>query len=218
MKFNKFLALMMVLALSAILVACGSDEDADTSTDSSEGTKELNLVFASEPPSLHSGLATDTSSAAIIQNIFEGLMTLENGKPKPAAAESYEISEDLLTYTFKLRDAQWTNGDPVTANDFAFAWKWALDPVNVSQYASILYPIKGAEAFNTGSGSADDLGIKVIDEKTIEVTLEAPTPYFLELTAFKTMYPIHQATQEANPTWYAEAETIVSNGPFTLTE
>jgi len=218
MKFNKFLALMMVLALSAILVACGSDEDADTSTGSSEGTKELNLVFASEPPSLHSGLATDTSSSAIIQNIFEGLMTLENGKPIPAAAESYEISEDLLTYTFKLRDAQWTNGDPVTANDFAFAWKWALDPVNVSQYASILYPIKGAEAFNTGSGSADDLGIKVIDEKTIEVTLEAPTPYFLELTAFKTMYPIHQATQEANPTWYAEAETIVSNGPFTLTE
>lgn len=221
MKFNKFLTLMMVLVLSVVLAACGGDESADTSTDGSEDSnepKEINLVFSAEPPSLHPGLATDTTSSTVIQNTFEGLMTMENGEPKPAAAESYEISEDFLTYTFKLRDAQWTNGDPVTAEDFAYSWKWVLDPANLSEYASILYPIKGAEAFNLGSGSADDLGIKVIDEKTIEVTLEAPTPYFLELTAFKTMYPFHQATQEANASWYTEAESIVSNGPYTVTE
>jgi oligopeptide transport system substrate-binding protein len=224
MKFNKFLTLMMVLVLSVVLAACSGDDSSDSSTDGDKNTdgsgepKELNLVFSAEPPSLHPALATDTTSGTVIQNIFEGLMTMENGVPKEAAAESYEVSEDLLTYTFHLRDATWTNGDPVTAEDFAYSWKWALDPENLSEYASILYPIKGAEAYNLGEGSVDDLGVKVIDEKTIEVTLEAPTPYFLELTAFKTMYPVHQATQDAKGTWYAEAETIVSNGPYTLSE
>lgn len=222
---------MMVLVLSIVLAACGENEDTDTesSEPTTEGTseptteetsepKELNVLFGSEPPSLHPGLATDTTSGTVIQNIFEGLMTMENGVATEAAAESYEISEDLLTYTFKLRDAKWTNGDSVTAEDFAYSWRWALDPANASEYASILYPIKGAEAFNTGSGTVDALGIKVVDEKTIEVTLEVPTPYFLELTAFKTMYPIHQATQEASANWFAEADTIISNGPYTLTE
>ena len=167
MKFNKFLTLMMVLVLSVVLAACGGDDssDSDTSTDSEDKAKELNLVFASEPPSLHPGLATDTTSGAVIQNTFEGLMTMENGQATEAVAESYEVSDDLLTYTFKLRDAQWTNGDPVTAEDFAYSWKWALNPENLSEYASILYPIKGAEAFNLGEGSVDDLGIKVVDEK-----------------------------------------------------
>lgn len=220
MKFNKFLTLMMVLVLSVVLAACGGDDssDSDSSDSTDNGPKELNLVFASEPPSLHSALATDTTSGAVIQNVFEGLMTRKNGEITEAVAESYEVSEDLLTYTFKLRDSQWSNGDPVTAEDFAYSWKWALNPENASDYASILYPIKGAQAYNDAKGSVDDLGIKVIDEKTLEVTLEAPTPYFLELTAFKTMYPVHQATQEANPTWYTEADTIVSNGAYTITE
>ncbi len=220
-KHNKFLTLFMVLVLSVVLAACGASDEKTTNdegTTDEGGSKELNLLVASEPPSLHPGLATDTTSGVILQNTFEGLMTLVNGEPTEAAAESYKVSEDGLVYTFTLRDAKWSNGDPVTANDFAYAWTWVLDPENASEYSSILYPIKGAEAFNLGEGSAEDLGINVIDEKTIEVTLEAPTPYFLELTAFKTMYPIHQATQESNPTWYTEAETIVSNGPFTLTE
>ncbi|MEG0385184.1 MAG: peptide ABC transporter substrate-binding protein [Solibacillus sp.] len=233
MKFNKFLTLMMVLVLSIVLAACGGDDSKDEDA-SSEGTttdkgtesttekpsepKEINLLFGSEPPSLHPGLATDTTSSTMIQNIFEGLMSMENGEATVAAAESYEISDDLLTYTFKLRDAKWSNGDPVTAEDFAYSWKWVLDPANLSEYASILYPIKGAEAFHGGTGSADDLGIKVVDEKTIEVTLEVPTPYFLELTAFKTMYPFHKGTQEANANWFTEADAIVSNGAYDLTE
>src|SRR5690606_16760988 len=109
-----------------------------------------------------------------------------------------KISDDQLTYTFTLRDAKWSNGDTVTAEDFKYAWIFALTPENASEYASILYPIKGAQAFNEGKGSAEDVGIKVVDEKTLEVTLENPTPYFLELTAFKTYYPIHKATAEAN--------------------
>lgn len=221
MKFNKFLLLSIVLVLSLALAACGTDDKNSSGTDdkgSDNGPKELNLTFASEPPTLHPGLATDTTSGSVITNIFEGLMTMVDGKPVEAAAESYEVSEDLLTYTFKLRDAKWTNGDAVTAEDFEYAWLWALNPENASEYSSILYPIKGAEAYNLGKGSAEDVGINVVDEKTIEVTLEAPTPYFLELTAFKTMYPIHKASTEENPKWFAEADTIVSNGPFTLTD
>ena len=226
MKLNKFLMLFMVLTLAAVLAACGGDNaddsDSNSSDDSGEttegGTKELNLLVASEPPSLHPGLATDTTSGAILQNAFEGLMGLKDGEVIPAAAEEYKVSDDFLTYTFTLRDAKWSNGDPVTSEEFKYAWLWALNPENASEYASILYPIKGAKAYNDGTGSAEEVAINTPDEKTIEVTLEAPTEYFLELTAFKTMYPIHKATQEANPTWYSEAETFVSNGPYKLTE
>jgi len=220
MKKNNFLLLSLLLALSVVLAACnfGGSEEKNSSE---EGTsaKELNLVIASEPPSLHPQLATDSTSGAILQNVFEGLTTVKDGEIVNAAAENVEVSEDLLTYTFTLRDAKWSNGDAVTAEDFAYAWKFALNPANASEYASILYPIKGAQSYNLGEGSEEDLGIKVVDEKTLEVTLENPTPYFLELTAFKTYYPIHKATAEANETWYAEAgETYITNGPFTLAD
>lgn len=232
MKKNNFLVLMMLLLLSVVLVACnfggeeettdngGTTTDTDTTTDDgSGGDKELNLVIASEPPSLHPQLATDTTSSTIMSSTHEGLMTLENGEPVPGVAESYEMSDDQLTYTFTLRDAKWSNGEPVTAEDFAYAWEFALNPTNASEYASILYPIKGAEAYNLGtSTSFDEVGVKVIDSKTLEVTLESPTPYFLELTAFKTLYPIHKATAEANPKWYTEADTYVGNGAFVLSQ
>lgn len=220
MKKNKFLLLSLLLALSAVLAACnfGGSEESSTSEDGAEA-KELNLVIASEPPSLHPQLATDSTSNAILQNVFEGLTTIKDGEVINAMAEDVKTSEDLLTYTFTLKDAKWSNGDAVTADDFAYAWKFALNPENASEYASILYPIKGAEAYNSGEGTEEDLGINVIDEKTLEVTLENPTPYFLELTAFKTYFPIHKATAEANETWYAEAgDTYITNGPFTLAD
>lgn len=132
-------------------------------------------------------------------------------------AEKWDVSEDGLTYTFHLRDAKWTNGDPVVAGDFEYAWKWALNPENLSEYASVFYPIKGAEAYNTGAGSVDEVGIKAEDEKTLVVTLANPTAYFLELTAFKTYSPINQKVVEGKDDWYAEAgENYVTNGPYTL--
>ncbi|WP_431028084.1 peptide ABC transporter substrate-binding protein [Lysinibacillus sp. LZ02] len=227
MKWNKFLLLFMALTFAAILAACNSDgeETTDKEKETDDGTtteapaeKELNLLVASEPPSLHPQLATDTTSGLILQNIFEGLVTLVDGEPELTGAEDFKVSDDLLTYTFTLRDAKWSNGDPVTAEDYAYAWMFALNPENASEYASILYPIKGAEAYNLEQGAAEDVGISVIDPKTIEVTLEAPTPYFLELVAFKTYYPIHKATAEANSKWYTEAEGYVSNGAFTLAD
>jgi len=230
-KNKKFLLLTVLAVFSLVLAACGfggdsSDKSKDEGKDSgsSEETTssggELNVVVTSEPPSLHPALATDTTSGVILTNTFEGLTTLDaDARPVAAAAESWEVSEDLKTYTFKLRDAKWSNGDPVVAGDFEYAWKWALNPDNLSEYASILYPIKGAAAYNNGEGSADDVGVKAQDEKTLVVTLENPTPYFLELTAFKTYAPLNQKVVEGNDEWYADAgENYVTNGPFTLAE
>lgn len=224
-KNKKFLLLTVLAVFSLVLAACGfggdsSDKAKDDKKDSgsSETAKELNLVIPSEPPSLHPQLATDSTSSAILINVFEGLTRSDaDGQPQPAMAEKWDVSEDGLTYTFHLRDAKWTNGDPVVAGDFEYAWKWALNPENLSEYASVFYPIKGAEAYNTGAGSVDEVGIKVEDDKTLVVTLANPTPYFLELTAFKTYSPINQKVVEGKDDWYAEAgENYVTNGPFTL--
>ena len=229
-KNKKFLLLTVLAVFSLVLAACGfggdsSEKSKDDGKDSGSSETassggELNVVVASEPPSLHPALATDTTSGVILTNTFEGLTTLDaDARPVAAAAESWEVSEDLKTYTFKLRDAKWSNGDPVVAGDFEYAWKWALNPDNLSEYASILYSIKGATAYNNGEGSADDVGVKAEDDKTLVVTLENPTPYFLELTAFKTYAPLNQKVVEGNDEWYTDAgENFVTNGPFTLGE
>ncbi len=221
MKRNNILLLSLLLTIAIILTACnfgGSENDSSTLEDGTS-SKAINLVIPSEPPALHPQLATDSVSSAILQNVFEGLTTIKDGEVINAAAKDVEVSEDLLKYTFTLRDAQWSNGDPVTAYDFEYAWKFALNPKNASMYASILYPIKGAKNYNLGISTGEDLGIKVVNEKTLEVTLENPTPYFLELTAFKTYYPIHKATAEKNDKWYeSKGANYITNGPFTLSE
>ncbi|MED3764292.1 peptide ABC transporter substrate-binding protein [Ureibacillus sp. FSL K6-8385] len=215
MKKKFWLLLAALLTLTLVLAACGGGNKDEGKK--SSGKKEINLVIPSEPPSLHPGLATDTTSSAILDNVFEGLMTRKDGEIVNALAEDYTISDDQLTYTFKLRDAKWSNGDPVTAHDFEYAWKWVLNPENASEYASILYPIKNAEAYNKGEAKADDVGVKAEDDKTLVVTLDQPTPYFLELTAFKTYYPVNKNVAEKNPKWYTEAgEDYVTNGPFLL--
>ena len=131
----------------------------------------------------------------MLDQVFEGLTRInQEGEPEPAMAEDIEVSDDGLTYTFKIReDATWTNGDPVTASDFEYAWKWVLDPDNAdTDYAYQLYPIKGAEDAKENGGSLDDVGVTAEDDHTLVVELEQPTDYFLDLTAFYTYYPINQ--------------------------
>ncbi|NMR89260.1 peptide ABC transporter substrate-binding protein, partial [Vibrio parahaemolyticus] len=113
-------------------------------------------------------------------------------------------------------DIYWSNGDPVTAQDFEFAWKSALDPELAADYAFQLYYIKGAEAYNSGEGTVDDVAVKALDDKTLEVTLETPTAYFLDLCAFYTYYPVNKSVVEANPDWAKDPSTYVCNGPFML--
>lgn len=226
-KNKKFLLLTVLAVFSLVLAACGfggeksdNSSSSDGSKDSGSKAKELNLAITSEPPSLNPGLAEDTTSSAILINVFEGLTVSDaEGKPTPGMAEKWEISDDKKTYTFHLRDAKWSNGDPVVAGDFEYAWKWALNPDNLSAYSSIFYPIKGAQAYHQNGGSADDVGIKAEDDKTLVVTLENPTPYFLELTGFKTYLPVNKKVTEANKQWYADAgENYVTNGPYKLSD
>ncbi|MFJ7913406.1 MULTISPECIES: peptide ABC transporter substrate-binding protein [unclassified Lysinibacillus] len=226
-KNKKFLLLTVLAVFSLVLAACGFGGDKSDNSSSSDGSKdsgskskELNLAIPSEPPSLNPGLAEDTTSSAILINVFEGLTVSDaEGKPTPGMAEKWEISPDKKTYTFHLRDAKWSNGDTVVAGDFEYAWKWALNPDNLSAYSSIFYPIKGAQAYHQNGGSADDVGIKAEDDKTLVVTLENPTPYFLELTGFKTYLPVNKKVTEANKQWYADAgENYVTNGPYKLSD
>jgi len=152
---------------------------------------------------------------------MEGLYRLDkDGNAIPAmAASEPEVSEDGTVYTFTLRDAQWSNGEPVTANDFVYAWQRAVDPATASQYAYIMNTIKNAEAVNLGDAPKEELGVKAVDEKTLEVTLERPDPSFLSLTSFGTFTPINEAfATEKGEDFSTSPENHLYNGPFTWSE
>ena len=147
---KKLGTLLLLLVSGIVLAACnfGGGGDSDT-TEDGEAMKELNVSITSDPPAFHPALATDTTSGAILASAFEGLTRLDaKGEPTEGMAEKVEVSEDGKTYTYTLRDAKWSNGDPVIAQDFEFAWKWALDPENAADYAYQLYYIVGAEEYN----------------------------------------------------------------------
>lgn len=217
-KNKLFLIWSVVFLLSVLLSACsGGNSEAVNSEKTSEQALRLNIK--QEPYSLNPQLSNDTTSMNVLQQMFEGLTRVgKDGKPENGMAEHIQVSDDLRTYTFTLRDAKWSNGDPVTAHDFEYAWKWALNPENESKQAWYLYYIKNAKAAHVGEASLDEVGVKAIDNKTLEVTLEAPAPYFLELTAFSVYFPVNSNIAKEQKGWYLDAgENFVTNGPFTLT-
>jgi oligopeptide transport system substrate-binding protein len=228
MKKKFSFLLVLLLALSTFLAACGGDKKTESNEEGSgaggsDEKKEqvLNLLESSEIPSMDSTLATDAVSFNVMNNVLEGLYRL--GEKDEAvlgmAAEEPQISEDGKTYTFKIRDAKWSNGDPVTANDFVYAWQKALNPDTGAEYAYIMYDIKNAAKVNNGDVPVEELGVKAIDEKTLEVQLETPVPYFKALLSFATFYPQNQKFVEAQGDKFGlEADTVVYNGPFTLSE
>ena len=204
--------LSTVMIAAVALTGCSS-----SNTPSEEAGSVLRMNLQLEPPSLHPGIATDVQSIAVIRASMEGLMRIgQDGKPHEAGAEKVEVSEDMKTYTFTLRDHKWTNGDPVTAYDYEYAWKWILDPKNEAPYAYMLYPIVNAEEAKKGEVGVDEIGMKVIDEKTIQVQLTNPTPYFEDLSAFTVFYPVNKKVAEENPNWHTQADTFVGNGPYKL--
>ncbi|NJN16008.1 MAG: peptide ABC transporter substrate-binding protein [Oscillochloris sp.] len=151
--------------------------------------------------------------------LFAGLTTLSaDYEPLPYAAESWAVSDDGLMYTFKLHpEGRWTNGDPVTAQDFVWSFTRLLNPETGASYASILYDVQGAQAWNTGEGgSAEELGLKAIDDYTLEITLAGPREYFPLLVGYAAALPSHRATVEAHGDSWTEADKIVGNGPFKL--
>ena len=166
-------------------------------------------------------LNNSSGAGTMILNAFEGLMVLdENDQPVEGTAESMEVSEDGLVYTFKIReDAKWSDGEAVTADNFKYSWLRALNKETAAEYAYQLFYIKNAEKFYNGEATAEEVGINVIDEKTLEVTLETPTAYFPQLLAFTTYVPLREDIVSANPEgWATNPETYVSNGPFKLVQ
>lgn len=153
----------------------------------------------------------------LLMDVYEGLLK-ENAKGEvmPGMATDWEISEDGKTYTFHLReDATWSDGEPVTAADFVFGWQHLIDPANASKYAYLLYPIKNAEAVNTGDKPLDALGAESLDgSKTLKVTLESPTPYFLQLLTHYTAYPVPKHAVEKYGDAWIKMDNIVTNGAF----
>lgn len=178
-------------------------------------TEQTLHMNAAEPETLDSGMSNDVISGAFIRSLYDGLVRLDkDGKPVNSVASDIQVSEDKKVYTFTLRDSKWSNGDPVTAQDFAFGWMRVLNPKTASGSAYKYYPIKNARAFFEGKAKAEDVGIKVVNDKTLQVTLENPTPYFLTLATF--YYPVNQKVVESNPDWAKKPESIVTNGPFKL--
>ena len=187
------------------------------------GTNPRNVAFNLEDTirDLDSATTTDSVSTNILLNVISGLYRLDaDARPVPDLAESVDISEDQLKYTFTLRDGiKWSNGDPVTAGDFEYAWKRVLNPDTGAQYAYIISTfVKGADAYNTGKGSADDVAVKATDEKTLEVELVAPSPFWLGLTSFFTYLPQNQKFVEEQGEDYALSnDALIFNGPYRLT-
>lgn len=230
-----FWLLSLVLVLSAFLAACGGGEDTSTEPSDSDSDKEkesasgdldsvqeLNLMESAEIPTMDSALAEDAVAFNIMNNVNEGLYRLnQENVAEPAVAEGEpEISEDGLTYTFKLRDAKWSDGSPVTAQDFVFSWQRAIDPATGSPYGAYMMAgtIKNAAAIAEGKMDKAELGVEATDEKTLVVTLERPVPYFISLMAFGTFLPQKEAfVTEKGDAYASNSENILYNGPFTLT-
>ncbi|MDA1071134.1 MAG: peptide ABC transporter substrate-binding protein [Proteobacteria bacterium] len=181
----------------------------------------IHLGNGTEPESLDIHQSSGVSEANIQRDLFEGLIAEgPDASLIPGAAESWEISEDGMVYTFHLReDGRWSNGDPVTAGDFVYAFRRGLAPETAAAYAFILYPVLNAEQYVGGEiTDPEAVGIRAIDERTLEITLKAPTAYFLDMLTHHMAYPLHQASIEAHPDDWMRPGNLVSNGAYTLAE
>jgi oligopeptide transport system substrate-binding protein len=203
----------------------GGKDKEGTPTEKPSEPQVLNMYDGEEIPSMDSSQATDAVSFEVMNNVMEGLYRLDqDNQPTEGVAESHTVSEDGTVYTFKLNpNAKWSDGSKVTANDFVYSWRKALHPDTLSEYAYIMGPVKNANAIQTEGdalqGKVEELGVKAVDESTLEVTLEAPAPYFLGLTGFATFYPQKEEFVKSQGDKYAlEANTLLYNGPFVLSE
>ncbi|MGI6037644.1 MAG: peptide ABC transporter substrate-binding protein [Limnochordia bacterium] len=184
----------------------------------SESVIRFNL--GPEPQSFDPALTMGSTEGTVLVNLFEGLTRLdENHEPQPGMASRWEISDDGKIYTFYLREAYWSNGDRVTAHDFVYAWLRVLDPETAAPYAYNLYYLVNAVAYNSGElTDVTAVGVRALDDYTLQVELIAPTPYFLSLTAFPVYMPVNPRVVETDPDWALKPDSLVTNGPFLLTE
>ena len=178
----------------------------------------MHLNISEDAASLDPRVVRRLKDLTIVRQLFEGLTRVdENNVPQFALASSCKISDDNLTYTFHLGERHWSNGDLITAEDFVYSWRKTLDPAFATEYAHMLYPLKNAEKAHAKRCSLEQIGVRALDTHTLQVQLEKPTPYFLELVAFPTFYPVNRNVDQNFPLWMnPPGKHFVSSGPFTL--
>ena len=234
---KKVISLLLAVCMVMGMTACGSSSDTsatqsgntdaatETQTDAAApatttGDKELAVQIGPDPETIDPALNSAVDGGNMILHAFECLLTVDqDGKIAPGQAESYETSEDGLTWTFHLRDGlKWSDGTPLTANDFVYSWKRVCDPAVAAPYAeTVLSMVKGYD--EAIEGNLDALAVTAADDNTLVVELSSPCSYFDSLAAFATLSPVQQATVEANgDAWATAPETYISNGPFYVSE
>ena len=199
------------LALAPLLLLCSLGADA----------RVLNIHNGGDPTSLDPHKLSGDWENRIAGDLFEGLVTEDAlAEPVPGQAESWTVSDDGLVYTFTLREGlAWSDGEPLTAEDFAFAFRRLMDPATAAEYAYLQYPIENAEAINAGeTDDLESLGVRALDERTLEITLERPTPYFLGALTHYTAYPLPEHVVEEHGEDWVKIGTIVTNGPYVPTD
>lgn len=213
----KKLSAFLLLGLSLLLTTCTQSPERKPPNQIGSLENFLKVNLADDPDSIDPRIVRSIKDLTLAKQLFEGLTRLDcEGKPVLAIAETVNISKDLKTYTFKLRASIWTNGDKVTAHDFIYAWSKVVDPAFRTDYSHMLYPIKNARLIREGKCPVDALGVLALDDRTLVVQLEEAIPYFLELTAFPTFFPVRRGIDEQQPKWSSKAEYFVGNGPFVL--
>jgi oligopeptide transport system substrate-binding protein len=205
--------LMAALVLVALPMAAATAEPA----------QELVFALQSQPDGFDPSVTNNSFAAPFLVNVFEGLVTYDttDGSLIPGNAESWIISDDGLTYTFTLRDGlKWSDGSPLTAQDYLYTFKRILTPETAAQYLNLATDyIVGAQEFYDGAGSEEALGVKAPDDKTLVLTLKVPAPYYLSILTMWTFSPVQQATVEANgEQWTNKPDTYVVNGPYKVAE
>ncbi|HSR05461.1 MAG TPA: peptide ABC transporter substrate-binding protein [Proteiniclasticum sp.] len=231
MKKKRILAMSMALAAVMMITACGdADTPAETPSETpaetpgeepTSGDNVLKVQFNVEVASMDPQIATDGTSFEAIAAVTEGLYSVDaEGSAIPAMVDTVDKSEDGMTYTFKLKDANWSNGTPVTADDFVFAWKRLVDPEVASEYAFIMgvAGVKNADAIASGEMAVEELGVTAEDEKTLLVELDFPVPYFESLMSFPSFLPMNEEFfTSAGDNYGTSPETLLANGPFKVT-
>jgi oligopeptide transport system substrate-binding protein len=234
LKSARFALVALVASLAVVAAGCGGSDGSssggnqNTQTQASGGNlaadQTVTVNWGAEPPSLDPGLATDTTSSNVLLNIMDPLVKLgDDLKPVPSLAESWDISSDGKTVTFHLRkDGKWTNGDPVTADDFVYSWLRTISPELAADYAYQFYGIVGAQEYNGCKSNCDALkakvGIKATDKYTLQVQLTSPQPWFVQQAAHHSFLAVNKKAVEKFGAKWTEAANIVTDGPFKLTK
>ncbi len=227
MKTKKLAALLLTGCMLASSMQAYAEMLPDVEEVSAEDaplaeTQEITYVLSNEPDGIDPGITNNSFASIFLVNCFEGLATYDTqGNVVPGTAESWDISEDGTVYTFHLREGlKWSDGSPLTANDFVYAYKRVLDPATGGQYVNMLTDyIVGAAELYAGTGSEEDLGIKAVDDQTLEITLLQPSSWFIDMLTMWVFDPVQEATITANgEQWTNSADTYVCNGPFKITD